>query len=77
MTVIEPSGEVTVYFLILSATAFNCATLTASESALPAATLMIWRVLPESPTETAPLLPFIVFLIRFNASGSSTKRTGA
>ena len=35
-------------------TLFNCATLTASVSALPAATPVIWRVLLELPTETAP-----------------------
>ena len=75
--VIDPSGEVTEYFLIAPATAFNWATFTASESALPAATLIIWRVLPESPTETAPLLPLMVFLIAFKAPGASTKRTGA
>ena len=37
-------------------TFFNCATLTASVSLLPAATLMIWRFCVSLPTETAPVL---------------------
>ena len=43
-------------------TAFNCATLTASVSSVPAATLIIWRVSPrvELPTDTAPFLAFQV-----------------
>ena len=36
-------------------TFFNCATLTASVSWLPAATLMIWRFCVSLPTETAPI----------------------
>ena len=42
-------------------TLFNCATLTASVSALPAATPVIWRVFVPSPTETAPQVPLHVF----------------
>ena len=41
--------------------AFNCATFTASVSALPAATLVIWRVPAALPTDTAPRLPTTVF----------------
>ena len=42
-------------------TLFNCATLTASVSALPAATPVIWRVFVPSPTEAAPQVPLHVF----------------
>ena len=58
---IELSGEVTLYFTILPTTAFNCATLTASESALPGARWVSWRVvlpfLSSLPKETAPAFP--------------------
>ena len=77
MTVIEPSGEVTVYFLILPTTAFNCATFTASESALPGARLVSWRVVVPFPKETAPAEPLMVSFIRVNVLGSLINLTGA
>ena len=39
----------------LDAAPLSCPTLTASVSALPAATLVIWRRLAPDPTDTSPL----------------------
>ena len=77
MIVIEPSGEVTVYFLILPTTAFNCATFTASESALPGARFVSWRVVVSLPRETAPAVPLIVFFTLSKVDGSLINLTGA
>ena len=52
---VNPSG--------VFATAFNCATFTASLSSEPAATWVIWRVAVSEPTETAPKFPTTVFWI--------------
>ena len=76
--VIDLSGEVTSYFTILPTTAFNCATLTASESLLPGARLVSWRVVsPSLPKETAPALPKIVFFTLSSTSALSINLTGA
>ena len=76
--VIDLSGEVTLYFTILPTTAFNCATLTASESLLPGARLVSWRVVsPSLPKETAPALPRIVFFTLSSTSALSINLTGA
>ena len=52
----QPLLAVSVAESALLPTCFNCATLTASVSSLPAATCVIWRVISfsVSPTETAP-----------------------
>ena len=52
----QPLLAVSVAESALLLTCFNCATLTASVSSLPAATCVIWRVIffSVSPTETAP-----------------------
>ena len=62
--VVEPSSatvdEIVTFSPCFNSTllAFNCATLTASVSSLPAATLVIWRVTPlaTSPTDTEPMV---------------------
>ncbi|OAV12647.1 hypothetical protein AO375_1896 [Moraxella catarrhalis] len=52
-----------VFFLAISATAFSCATLTASVSALPAPRLMILRRMLLLPTDNAPS-PVALALVR-------------
>ena len=59
------STLVGVMFFTRLATDFNCATFTASESSVPAATLMIWRVSCCVPTETAPDVPLTVAAMLF------------
>ena len=58
VTVILAPSVTTLCLPASSFTFFNCATLTASVSSLPAATLVIWRVIlfAVSPTETAPFV---------------------
>ena len=46
----------------MAAAAFSWATLTASESSVPAATLMIWRFTVSEPTLTAPVVPFVALM---------------
>ena len=75
--VIDLSGEVTLYFTIPPTTAFNCATLTASESALPGARLVSWRVVLSLPRETAPAVPLIVFFTLSKIDESLINLTGA
>ena len=61
---INPRLSLVSYFVF---TVFSCATLTASVSCVPAATPVIWRVIPleTSPTETAAAVAFQVPIIRF------------
>ena len=77
LIVIELSGEVTLYFTIPPTTAFNCATFTASESALPGARLVSWRVVVSLPRETAPAVPLIVFFTLSKIDESLINLTGA
>ena len=42
--------------------ALSCATFTASVSTVPAATLVIWRVLPAEPTLTAASVALVALM---------------